>query len=482
MADAYGLARPLPSRRPWLGTALRVVAVLGLGVLVGLQYMDPDKRVLAVSAAAVLIGLAWRVDTLTGLGFLVLALPYPRNTVFGSTNLAFILLMLILWLLRVTQRQSAAPARTGVDVPIAGLVLAYVLSFYNIADSESLKLALGNAELFAACVLMFYMVVSNVRTQSDLRRLQTFQMVSLATICLLAVFELTHPGGVFIPGWISFKEGFGVKELQLHNVRVGGPFFDFELLSEFCALSSLTLVFLILRTRELLPRLALGALLLLDIFVLFVTVTRGSVISLGVGLVYLLFRIRKRLRVVPFTIAAATLVAGAALIRFYVKHFTLAGDIGARLESTHFVGLVPDTRVAAWSSGWEKFLEHPIIGHGPYYTMRTGVLLWYWPHNVYLYIANLVGIVGLTFFLWLVFRLIHLSSRSGEDLNDPNYARAFLLIANTQMIVFLFDQVKIDYLRNPVYQFEVWLMFAVLVSAYRVAYPAKPAEPEPAPA
>src|SRR5262249_47043367 len=153
MAHAYPLARPHSPFRAWLGNAWRAALVLGLGVLVGLQYMDPDKRVLAVSAAAILVGLAWRVNTMTGLGFLVLALPFRRNPGFGGPTPRFFLLLLIRGLLGGPQGRGPAPTRTGVDVPIVGLVLAYVISFYNVADSESLGFGLRNAELFAACVL-----------------------------------------------------------------------------------------------------------------------------------------------------------------------------------------------------------------------------------------------------------------------------------------------------------------------------------------
>ena len=36
-------------------------------------------------------------------------------------------------------------------------------------------------------------------------------------------------------------------------------------------------------------------------------------------------------------------------------------------------------------------------------------------------------------------------------------------------VVFLIDEIKIDYLRNSIYQFEVWIMFAMLVAAHRLA-------------
>ena len=464
-----------PERDP-IGRLLIVAAVLALGVVIGMQYMAPDKRMLAVMAGAVVFGIAWRLDTLTGIGFLLLALPYPRGTVFGSTNFAFILFLLLIWLLRVTQRRSPPPTRTPLDIPIAGLVLAYAISFYNVSDLVSLGFAFQNTELFLVSQVMFYMVVSNVRTAQDLERLQMFQAVTIGTICLMAVFELTHPGGVLIPGWIEFRNTAG-SDLYTRNVRVGGPFHDFEMLSEFCAISSLLIAFLIIRSRSLYRRVALSGLLLLDVFVLFATVTRGGIVSLGVGLFYLLFLVRRRVNAVSLTLVGGSIAALAALMNFYVSHFTRSGDVGARLRETTFVGVVPDSRVVAWRDGWNRFLEHPWIGHGPYYSQQTGTHVWFWPHNGYLYIANLVGLLGIAFYFALLARLLMLSSHGSDDLRDPDYARAFLTIANVQIVVFIVDQAKIDYLRNPIYQFEVWVLFAMLVSAYRLAYPATAREP-----
>ncbi|MBI1798811.1 MAG: O-antigen ligase family protein [Candidatus Eisenbacteria bacterium] len=447
---------------------IQILAVVALGIVIGTQYMTPDKRMLSVAAGALVFGIAWRLDTLTGLGLLIIALPYPRPTVFGGTNFAFILLLLLIWLLRVAQRMSPRPRATPLDIPIAGWVLAYAISFYNVANAEDLGYAMQSTEQFIVCLLLFYLLVSNIRTVADLQRIQAFQAVSLATILLIAVYELNHPNGTLIPGWIIFTNTSG-GEFNLKNVRVGGPFFDFELLSEFCAVSSLLVAFLYLRARSIYGRAALAALLLLDIFVLFATVTRGAMISLGVGLLYLLFRVRRRVRVVPLTLVAGAIAGLATGMNFFVSHFTRSGDVGARLRGTHFVGLVPDSRVQAWAGAWDRFLEHPLIGHGPYYSSQTGSHIWYWPHNGYLYIANLFGLFGLTFYFALLITLFRITNRSSEDLHDPDYARAFLLVANVQLVVFIVDQIKIDYLRNTIYQFEVWVMFAMMVAASRVA-------------
>jgi hypothetical protein len=61
------------------------------------------------------------------------------------------------------------------------------------------------------------------------------------------------------------------------------------------------------------------------------------------------------------------------------------------------------------------------------------------------------------------------------DLRDANYARAYLLIGHVQLVVFLVDQAKIDFLRNPIYPFQIWLLFAFIVSAHRLSAAPSPA-------
>src|SRR5262249_11262052 len=158
-----------------------------------LQYIVPDKRMIAVLGALVLFGIGWRVDTVAGIGLLIVALPYPRGTVFGSTDLALVLLLLVIWLLRVSQRHSPPPPAPGVDLHVVGLVIAYILSFYNIANVRYLGGALDNLIIFAACLGMFYLIVNNVRRPEHLALLHTFQTVSIVTVCLLGLYELRHP-------------------------------------------------------------------------------------------------------------------------------------------------------------------------------------------------------------------------------------------------------------------------------------------------
>jgi len=471
---------PSHGGRDWLTTLLGAALLVGFAVLVGLQYLYPDKRVLAVLAAAVIFGVVWRLDLISGLGVLVLALPYPRGTSFGSTNLALVLLLLVIWLLRASMRQAAAPHRTPVDAPIAALLLAFTVSFYNVQPA-TLNWALANYFLLLACVGMFYIIVNNVRTPAQLERLHVFQVVSIGMVILFGLFELRYPNAKLVPGWIEFKEEIS-EAINLHNVRIGGPFFDFELLSEYCAMNFMLLLFLLLRARSMARRVIFGGLLGLTMFIMFATVTRGGVLAMVAGLVYMAWLMRKRITAVAAGITLAGVAIGVLCLNYYVAHFTYAGDLIKRIQdptSMTFINGLPASRALLWQSAFTRMMEHPIIGHGPVYLTERSFGSWFWPHNGYLFVGNLVGIVGLTFYLWLLVRLWRLSRPNGADLFDPNYARAYLFIGHVQLFVFVVDQMKIDFLRNQNYQFQVWLFFAYIVAAYQASRVLTPA---PAPA
>ncbi len=454
----------------WIRRGVGLLAVAAAGVVVAQQYLTPNKRILAVLAAGVVGGLAWRLSLIAAIGLLVIALPYPRGTVFGSTNVVLVLGMLLLWLLRASMRQAPPPHRTAVDRPMLALLGAFVVSFYNIDNAVALGRALENFLHLLAGFAMFYLIVNNLRRPEHLERVHLYSCVSIAIVGLFGIYEINHPSGVLIPGWIEFRHGVS-DAINVHNVRIGGPFFDFELLSEYCALNILLVVLMLARARSVARRVVFSGLLLLTIFIMFATVTRGGIISLVFGLLYFGWLQRRRLRIVPVVLGLVAAVVGLQGLNFYVANYTYSGNLFARMvdpTSTQFQYGLPEARLTLWTSAIERMMQHPIIGHGPVYTTERGLDFWYWPHNGYLYIGNLVGIVGLTCFLWLLWRLWRITRPPTDDLRDPNYARAYLIVAHVQMLVFLVDQMKIDFLRSPTYSYQVWLLFALIVAAHQI--------------
>jgi O-antigen ligase len=461
-----------PAPKPWredpLGRALGFVVLAVFGLLLGIQYWTPNKRIIPVVAVMLVFGVAWRLSMAAAVNVLVFLLPYPKGTVFGSTNLAFIMIMFVIWLLRLSLR-TAAPARSSpLNLPILGMLLWAVLSFYNVRTDFALERALQNFESFVACVVLYYLIVNCVRTQADLERLHTAQMVTALGVFFVATWELHNPGRILIPGLLDFSGTLG-NDFNTRNVRVGASFRDYELLSEYCGLMFLFTLFQLMRARSQTRRALLGLFCLFNVYTLFTTVTRGVIVSLVAALPYVFFVVRRRMNPVRFVAAVSVILILGIGMNFLVAHYTNSGNMFERLGETRVVhGIVPEARAAPWTNAWKRALVHPILGQGPYYDELPGYEYW-WPHNVYLFIANLYGFPGLGFYLMLLGGLVMLLRPVVDDLKHESYADAYLIVARAQLFLFMLNELKIDYLRNAIYQFQVWQFFGMWTAAYLVS-------------
>ncbi len=473
----------LARAREWLNehdlvtTVLGLLAVVGLGVLTGYQYLMPDRRILSVAAAIVLLGVAWRVDIVSGIGIVLLTLPFPRYTVFGSSSLAFILLLGIAWLLRVTQREAHPPRRTPIDAPLGLLILAYVLSFYNVDSADHFGKALVIAITFLATVILYYLITSNVRSETALRRLHLFMVVSIATIYLFCLWELVFPGHELIPGWIDLRnEGVELAEVN-RAVRIGGPWTDYELLSEFAALSLVFFIFLMAQARSTSRRVIFGVLGLISVLIEFATVTRGGSTALVIGLLYLAYLVRRHLRIVPVIIFGVLIALTIGTMYVLLRKYTTIGDLFSRFGGTHLVNGMPDSRAATWPQAWERWMTHPLLGGGPLYTAERGLRLWYWPHDLPLFIGNCFGFLGFGAYTWMIVNLWRACRPLTDDLTHGSYAAAYTIALRVQLVIFLVDEIKIEYLRNLNYQYQVWVMFSMIATTWAIARGATVPEP-----
>jgi len=486
---ARGSGRPaeLKGAGGWFRNAWIGLFVLAAALLAGTQIAFPNRRTLQVVAAGVLVAVALRVSSFTSLLLLVVAVPFPPATSYGGTTLAFVLLVFILWTARLTLHMEKPAGRSVVDLPVVVLISAYLLGFSQFEAIEQLYPGLINFFYTLTNIFLGYLLIHLTRTEKQLRQLVGAIVLMAVLVQLIAVFELVFPTRALIPGWIELASQshmeYARQGLEIVNVRVGGAFQDYELLAEFTAMILLLLWFLLMRALGTWARTGILALLLLDTFVLLATVTRGALISLAVAAAYLAWRTRRRIRFHVFVIGLALTLGTGSLILDFVAHHTRSGNVAERMEKTKFEGAIPENRVIVWAEAWDRILQRPLMGWGPYYAKQEGVKQMYWPHNIYLMYWHMLGILGLAAFLWLLWRLWRETERASPHLGHPAYASSLLLALRAMLILFVVDEIKIDYLRNPTYSYWVWMFFGLIVVAGRIAKqeaPAVAASDEPA--
>src|SRR5262249_62314688 len=124
--------RDVGASRDLFNRVFGFVATVVSGVLLGIQYWNPNKRVVPVVFVLLVFGVAWRLSMAAAINVLVFLLPYPKGTVFGNTNIAFILMVFVIWLLRISLKMSPPARSSPLNLPIFGMLLWYILSFYNV--------------------------------------------------------------------------------------------------------------------------------------------------------------------------------------------------------------------------------------------------------------------------------------------------------------------------------------------------------------
>lgn len=446
-----------------------IIIIVGVGALLATQIVNPTKRVIEALAAVFLVYVIWNLSAVRALWLLLAVYAFPFAISLGNSTFVFVVLLFVLYLLRVSARVETFRRDRRFDFPITLFLLSYLVSFYNIStEPNALRFGLVHTGNVLACVFLFYMMINLIDSEQKLVATMRAMMIAATAIIAFTIIEMLFPGRVIIPGWLYTQHK---AALVMKGVRLGGPFKDFELVAEFFAMNVPIILFMIVRSKRLLTRSIFTLLLLMDIVMLFTTMTRGAFISLLVGLLYMGWIFRRDLNFVRAVSLAGAFAAVVLVVDFFVANYTISGSLLGRMAKTTFeVGIVPENRVLAWGGAIRRGLEHPIIGHGPGWDFTRSLETGLWPHNAYLFYFNTLGIFGLLAFIFFLWRLWKASSITlGGSMKKSSYPEALLMALNVALFIFTIDQIKIDYPRNEIYMYAVWIFFGLIAAASNVA-------------
>jgi len=455
----------------WLQRALGLLVAIAIGYFLGQQISQPQGRVIKGLVGVFVLYAAWRFPIPVSLSAFVLLFPYPFPTVYASSNTIFVFLITAMWLAQIGLRTARPVGRTILDLPILLLLAVYLLSFSAVTYAEQLKFGLINFSTILAGVFVFYLIVSTVHDEATLKKMMRIVTIMAITCWLTAIWELALPGVPIIPGWILSGAYYNPIAIE-RGLRVGGPFQDFELFAEFNALLLPIMMFQVAQATNKRERVIMAGLTLLNFFVLMATVTRGATIAFLAAMLYMLFLLRKRtkLKTLLLTVGLSMIIWSG--VEFYLTTFTVSGSVMDRLLNTKIVDGMPDSRTF-WPDILARALEKPWVGHGPHYEFgrhgREQLARFFWPHNGYLYYLHTVGFLGTGAFLWILGTLLAVSHRwSTHQLGGRDYSRSLLFAWHIVIVTFMIDQLKIEYLRSPHYQFWPWIVFGMTVATANV--------------
>lgn len=429
-ADPRGLTPWAAARKP-LGIFLIAVAFVVFAMPTG-SLGRPLTLVLLAGAVVVFLSQPIRWESLlVALVGVIFFIPIKRYTLPGSLpfNLepyrVFVAAIVTAWLVALLVDPRVRLRRSGFETPLLGFLFVALVSL--VANPGRLRTpgvsieAVKSLTFFLSFVLVFYLVLSTVRSHDSVHRLLKVVVGSGALVAVLAVVEnrtnfnlFDHLG--FLPG-LTYHD----PRLDITNYDRGGRLRVYASAQHPIALAAVLVMLIPLgvylaRTYGRKMWWAATAMIVLGAAA---TVSRTGVLMLFVELVVLLV-LRPRqtvriLRVLPLALLLVAIVSPNSVRGLYDAFVPRGGLIK---EQSQLVANNPNAqpRLADVGPSLRKFSHHPFLGIG----FGTRVL----PSDTILddqWLGSLLetGIVGVSLLLLLFFRSIRrLGSMARGDFSE----------------------------------------------------------------
>jgi putative inorganic carbon (HCO3(-)) transporter len=390
--------------------AVAAIAAVG-GMAVVLTPLWPVQVLLATLAVAAILLCLIKVEVavlvLVAFAPLELAISLGAESQLSPTKLAGLICFTSFALLA-----AATNRRLVFDRVHAVTLLILALALASTVFAEDQSLAVATTTRYASFVALCFVISQFVGSHGLQTRIAWTLSIASAVTGVLAM------------------ESFFSERSSAARLPFGDP-------GDIGFILATTVPFTFWLTRERGARRALAAFLAGVILVAaMLTLSRGTAVGLGAGLVWILLTERRRsLRpVLVGSLVALVAVAG-------VVHFA-RGRIETGLESKADVARQNvDFRLAAWSAAGRFAVDHPFLGIGPgnfrirypeYSELPVGVSTLDVVHNSFLDIAAELGPLAMLLFigyLALVFQRLTISVRQGRGPPD------FAIAARTSLVV-----------------------------------------------
>ena len=398
---------------PWWGA-------LALGVWAAAIGFRP---VLAVPLAAALL-IWWTLRTpvrwlalFLGTALLLPPLPVPIGDSGPHPSLIFAALGLLAGILWMGQWRIAANSLQLAFMALFGVLLASVgpAAFYS--GWEAAAGSFVRVALFGISVYVFFYVASGAGREVDaarsVRRLYAAAVLAALFACVDFYFQFPAPAG-YGPQFVWLDSGV--------FRRAQGLFYEASTLGNFCAFFLVMIAVAFSRPREESPVarkwLALGAAVLLAALVL--SYSRASLINVGVALVVLLWRNRRRVRMSRvLAVAAAGALVTWLVFPVFVEAYLLRLSRSAEFFFSATEGVLSG-RVASWRTLVDWAIANPwraLTGIGyktlPYTDYLGAPVV---ADNMYLSLLVETGVAGLAALVWLNVAIVRALLRARESL------------------------------------------------------------------
>jgi len=388
-------------------TLLATIAFsIAVGLVIG-AYVAVLSPVYAVAGAVALVGgllmlrdVQWGLVALIGLICLLPfgALPFKLGFTPTFLDLALVAVYFV-WVVRIAGGKADRFVGTSLGLPIVVFLLLACASFIaGLGHSYLSQYVLRHFVEILLSIALFFVIVNCVRTERQLRILIRVIILAGFGAALIGVALYVIPSAWSIRllsalGRVGYPAGAGVLRYVEDNpdlsMRAISTSTDPNVLGGLLILITTLTVAQLFARKPLFPRPLIAIMVLVDTLCLYLTFSRGSMAGLAVGVgVLALVRYRK---LIPIMIGSGLLLLLLPQAQDYVQHF---------VEGLLYQDLATQMRLGEYKDALTLISRYPWIGVGfvgtPESSLYIGV------SNVYMLIAEEMGLIGLAAFLFIV--------------------------------------------------------------------------------
>ncbi len=435
--------------------------------------------------------------TLAALCTLIFTLPFSKSAIEICSVIA-----LVTWSLKkiLPHKQLRQPAglfqriSPGLNIPILLFVLT---SFIAMCLSASIALSLKGFFFKLLQGIFLYLIVADVI--SDRKKLNIVLITMVLSMFIMgadgifqSVFGRDFLRNNLIPGWENTCNDV------MKGVRISASFINPNGFGGWIAVMipiALGIMFIARKQlSEKIIRSIMSIIVFLLVLCLAMTRSRGAWAGLAFAMIFLALRKKSKMFLVIIVIVLATLFF--ILPHFIVTDQNLTGPskvssatgsygiavayikdfiFGIRDQAVQVMLRTDVVRTHLWREALMIIKDFPVFGCGlntysiiaPLYKSgleEAGI----YPHNCYLQMAAETGIVGLTAFLWLIFRLFKTSLKNLKKLKYEFYSNILigLLAGMLAFLVHSFFDVNFYALQLAIL---MWFIMGLIVAVQRIA-------------
>lgn len=455
--------------------ALKIVPVATLiavgSMFAAEQALRPNQRAIKTALMLGLMAFMFRFDMVYSIYMFSFLFLFPSGISIASSNIVLMTIIPMIWAVRAASTRTRIFRSTILDKPHVLFIMAYFLSLMNVETHRNLVMG-GQVIWQQITVIAFFaLIVTLVDDEKKLMRVVKVACTAYALVFSTALVQLVAPNATIIPGWIGMthklKEG-GVYSARVTKMRISGALGNDANLADFGAQVICLLGFFAWRAKNPAEKAFWFVAMTVTLVAVLSTGNRGGTVGLAIAIGYGLFLFRRQLGFQRLVLIICTGLSLVLAANWYLSNYTYATSPIDRLLHTQMVGMVPETRTMTWWPSILKSMEHPIVGHGPYFEVGAGLTFQFWPHNAYLYYLQTIGLIGLGAFIWIMTRVTKMSlgfraqGKKRDDLGD------LLALLHVSLVTFAIQQMRSDHQNSDYYPYHLWFMFGVITVTYRL--------------